>query len=190
VKGERADGDVGKVEMRRRDSDRQRNLPGSLLRAAYLVAFAKLGYRCAFHPALAIVRDQIVRCDEKILPGFRTILANPVEPSLQMMAIESPQESMASLSSCGGTSCRPRSWVGLLSCEHINDHGRQNPHFQMSGGKISWPLRARSSSGIFRRPSRRGSSSQQAQYSSRQDDTDLAVQDDLSGEESVRVARR
>lgn len=40
------------------------------LRAAYLAAFALLGYRYAFHPQLAIVREQIASPKDKIIDEF------------------------------------------------------------------------------------------------------------------------
>ena len=40
----------------------------SILRAGYLAAFALLGYRFARHPRLDIVRDQIQRPDEQLVP--------------------------------------------------------------------------------------------------------------------------
>ena len=40
------------------------------LRAGYLLAFAKLGYRYAFHPRLDPVREQLRNPDEEIITGF------------------------------------------------------------------------------------------------------------------------
>ncbi len=42
----------------------------SELRAGYLVAFAKLGYRYAFHPCLDAVREQLRTPDAEIIKGF------------------------------------------------------------------------------------------------------------------------
>lgn len=42
----------------------------ALLKAGFLAAFAKLGYRFALHPALEVVREQIQHPDDQLLSPF------------------------------------------------------------------------------------------------------------------------
>jgi hypothetical protein len=130
------------------------------LRAAYLVAFAKLGYRYAYHPALKMVRDQIARCDDKILPGFRSILRKPVEPALQMMAIENPREldGIAVIMRRHVVVLPPANEAGMDFYARVNAYGERNPQMQVSGRPISWPTgpeflwdrRAKTGTGVAR----------------------------------------
>lgn len=54
------------------------------LRAAFLAAFAKFGYRYAYHPRLVPIRKQILRPDETLIDGAWWI-ANPVFTEDPMM---------------------------------------------------------------------------------------------------------
>jgi hypothetical protein len=112
------------------------------LRAAFLAAFAKLGYRYAYHPALSIVRDQITRYDQKVLPGFRCIMKMPAEPALQMMVIEKPSEldGLAVIMHRHVVLLPHANESGMNFYDRAKTEGERDPEMQVSGRPISWPV--------------------------------------------------
>jgi hypothetical protein len=68
----------------------QRALAG-WLRTAYLVAFAAFGYRYVFGPGLDVIREQIQRCDERLIPAFH-VLVPKVAQSARHLVIGNLQD--------------------------------------------------------------------------------------------------
>jgi hypothetical protein len=64
------------------------------LRAGYLAAFAKFGYRYVFHRSLDPVRKQIMRSEEAVVDGFSFTLKRP-EPEMKIAVVENPMSYLA-----------------------------------------------------------------------------------------------
>lgn len=75
-----------KFDLKAHDNYKLRQHQLSLLKAAYLVVVAKIGYKYALSPALDIIREQILRPDEIILPNWQVRLGQISEP--KMIAVD------------------------------------------------------------------------------------------------------
>jgi hypothetical protein len=74
------------------DQAKRRRADVAWLKAAYMVAFACWGYMYAFAPALKIVRAQIARYDDSIIPHFKLSKLNASRKARELFYVRSPRE--------------------------------------------------------------------------------------------------
>lgn len=112
----------------------------SWLRAAYLAAFAALGYRYAFRPVLNMVRDQIRNPGEDVISFFHFVRQEAPSPSQFLMLVRSPQWAKGVLVNMG------RHYVMLPFLDNDSDFyerlaigSKKNLQTRLDGLVIDWP---------------------------------------------------
>ena len=72
------------------DEKDRRRADVAWLKSAFIVAFACWGYSYIFSPGLAIVREQLARCDEEIIPRFKFNNRDNPSKTRHLMFIRQP----------------------------------------------------------------------------------------------------
>jgi hypothetical protein len=74
------------------DQEKRRRADVAWLKSAYMVAFATWGYMYAFAPALQIVRRQLDRYDDEIVPHFKLTKVTASRKARAVMYVRQPRE--------------------------------------------------------------------------------------------------
>jgi hypothetical protein len=109
------------------DQAKRRRADVAWLKSGYMVAFACWGYMYAFAPALKIVRQQIARFDDEIIPHFKLTKINASRKARGLFYVRSPRE-------LEGVAV----WMG----QHLvllPPHGRDMTFYERIGPLISGP---------------------------------------------------
>lgn len=132
--------EVREMKLTHSENYTRRRADVAYLRAAYLIAFAKLGYRYVFLRTLGPVRSQIRNPDEAIVPICRTYVHDVTLQGRYLLTMSHPVEclgvvidaSMVFLPYGGGDMATIQDWL---------ESGRANggPQSLTSQGPWSWP---------------------------------------------------
>lgn len=119
----------------------------SLIRAAYLAAFAALGWTYIFQPEMQQIRDQLMKPDESILDTYLHRDSDS-EPSVRRMLLVADPDGLSCLAVTIGEFSiflpgwpRPRTWdrIGAEFLGKSDADGRLT--CTLSGKEVPWPKR-------------------------------------------------
>jgi hypothetical protein len=111
------------------------------LRAAYLVAFASLGYKYALSTALDGVRDQIHEPKSESLHGWMLEITTPDLPEFLFLVMESPNSLLVKFGTTGVFLPRPEDNENLYA--KLRSEHSPNDLLNVSGAAVAWPTSLR-----------------------------------------------
>ncbi len=123
---------------------RNREALVSLLRAAYLVAFATLGYRYILAQQLKVVREQILEPSRDVIRVFSMSMGEASSAERRLMVVERP-DSLRSLGIQLGRHLVFLPWLTSVPdiYESLADRGNIGDGAEISGRPGAWPNRPR-----------------------------------------------